>query len=858
MEKKDAAVEWYEQLLAWEQGKIAAPKAPEGLFRGDGPAATDRGNPLALLEMMAVADDGRDAPADKDVAGTDADLPSLSAGLDGLGGAETMGEDEPEETPEEAARREAEEQEELEKMGDSGWKQYRLKQPVKTTDEAKTEFAAAAQLAVLTVEDVVASGHIWKPETPEYQKFWAHDEWPHRTGPPTDKPYYGVQGVPASEEERTATREAPFLLNGDESVKKWISAEAPRDGPNTRPTAGGLAVCHIIVKRLDGTICMSTYDEDYHSQKVEPEEYRLFCDVAENGVPNAKRYLQGLHEGISSMRVGETAHFILVPEKAYGRKGRYPAVPGYSKESPRGTWIHVEVELLRVEPPEASATGTELVDANTFSLLQRPDGYDWQGMDHDTTNAFRNEKVCAWCRKPERMMHGKKRFKRCGRCKTTIYCSTQCGTEAWPHHKLVCAKPEDHVVLEAEAHYQKLLDDGAKQGLLTDGTPETDADAEEPKAETALATRRVETISAFVREKLGDAPARVCLIVAYRNQLPLQDRQPQLFKFVPYMVAYLGYARPRCDFTVVVATQTDDGRKFNRGRLMNAAFQDVVRSVPEGERPYDSVIFHDVDLLPSEELMPYYATPPKKGRPCHLGGAWKTKYRHPSFVGGVLAFVPEDYVACNGYANDNWGWGLDDEEIALRMVEAKLRVVKPPEGLGSFCDLDPINLYNIVHSEERGYYNEWWNMDMENGKCQPRVSGPIVWDLYGQWWRDRGLSDIGGHAELIARTHEFGGRVVRLLYALENDLERKEGTVALVSARTSLKGCLDAKLCGPVADAALAQTRALAAMGNLRTNQPRLMHANPELLTPEQRFALQGGRKPRAKSASRGQRRLAG
>ena len=129
---------------------------------------------------------------------------------------------------------------------------------------------------------------------------------------------------------------------------------------------------------------------------------------------------------------------------------------------------------------------------------------------------------------------------------------------------------------------------------------------------------------------------------------------------------------------------------------------------------------------------------------------------------------------------------------------------------------------------------------------------------YGQWWRDRGLSDIGGHAELIARTHEFGGRVVRLLYALENDLERKEGTVALVSARTSLKGCLDAKLCGPVADAALAQTRALAAMGNLRTNQPRLMHANPELLTPEQRFALQGGRKPRAKSASRGQRRLAG
>ena len=211
----------YEQLLAWEQGKIAAPKAPEGLFRGDGPAATDRGNPLALLEMMAVADDGRDAPADEDVAGTDADLPSLSAGLDGLGGAETMGEDEPEETPEEAARREAEEQEELEKMGDSGWKQYRLKQPVKTTDEAKTEFAAAAQLAVLTVEDVVASGHIWKPETPEYQKFWAHDEWPHRTGPPTDKPHVRRAGFSFD-----ASRRRRGLRRGC-SVERRVAA-APR------------------------------------------------------------------------------------------------------------------------------------------------------------------------------------------------------------------------------------------------------------------------------------------------------------------------------------------------------------------------------------------------------------------------------------------------------------------------------------------------------------------------------------------------------------------------------------------------------------------------------------------------------
>ena len=159
-----------------------------------------------------------------------------------------------------------------------------------------------------------------------------------------------------------------------------------------------------------------------------------------------------------------------------------------------------------------------------------------------------------------------------------------------------------------------------------------------------------------------------------------------------------------------------------------------------------------------------------------------------------------------------------------------------------------------MHSDERGYYHEWWNMDMENGKCQPQVSGPIHWELYSQWWATRGLSDIAGHSELVARTHEFGGRVIRLLYALENDLERKEGVVALVGARGLLKGALDAKMSGPVADAALAQTRSLAAMGNLDTGMVRLP-TNKKLLTSEQVYMLQGGRKPRERTASRADRR---
>ena len=646
-EKNDASVRWYEKLLLWEQGKLEAAPSPD---------FEEGGNPLALLEAMALAED-------QDV-----------------------------------------------------------------SDEAPRLDNAGA-------EALVASGEITKPESAAYQRVWDEDGRPLRSGPPTHQDYYG-NDAPASQEELSATREKPYLLNGDDSVQKWITTPSESE---KKPIAGSCVECHVIKRHLDGSICATTHDS-------EPLQLKLFCDEDRNGVPGADRYVQGLHEGLSSMRVGETAHFVVAPEKAYGLKGLYPTVPGATTRHPRGSWLWYEVELLAIEE---DASTTQITDPRSFFLLQRPDGYDWTGLTQQ------EDQACGFCGRPERALHQRK-FRKCGRCKVQIYCSADCAKRHWPTHKLTCSKPEDHLVLEAEAS-------------LTH----------------ALTVKRDDAVATYISTKLGHVPPKILVIVAYRNQLPLQDRQPQLFKLVPYMIAFLGSCRPRPDFKIVVATQTDDGRKFNRGRLMNAAFREM-----NGEE-YDSVIFHDVDLLPSEELMPYYATPPCEGRPCHLAGRWRSKYASEEFVGGAIAFRPADFVRINGYANDNWGWGLDDEELGLRMVECGLRVVKPSHG--SYCDLDPINLHNIVHSDERGYYAEWWNLDMENGKCKPKL-GAIDWSLYKTWFRARGLCDIAGNSELVARTHEFGGRVVRLLYALENDHERKEGTVALVSARMSMRACLD--LCG--------------------------------------------------------------
>ena len=69
---------------------------------------------------------------------------------------------------------------------------------------------------------------------------------------------------------------------------------------------------------------------------------------------------------------------------------------------------------------------------------------------------------------------------------------------------------------------------------------------------------------------------------------------------------------------------------------------------------------------------------------------------------------------------------------------------------------------------------------------------------------------------------------------------------ALVDVHTGL----DAKLTGPVAERALAQTQQLAALGNLDARKPRTMDLHR--LAPEQRLALQDSAPPRPR------RRLAG
>jgi hypothetical protein len=160
------------------------------------------------------------------------------------------------------------------------------------------------------------------------------------------------------------------------------------------------------------------------------------------------------------------------------------------------------------------------------------------------------------------------------------------------------------------------------------------------------------------RERAGAGATWIAIVVPYRPQRE-QDRAAQLHAFLRHMAAFvaagggdpLALPSPTSGadrtaqgvrFIVIVVQQSEDGRKFNRGQLLNTGYREAQRVAGRGGLA--SVILHDVDLLPPAGLRPWYAAAPRRHEPVHLAGSGWAKYEMPGydFFGGVTAFHPAD------------------------------------------------------------------------------------------------------------------------------------------------------------------------------------------------------------------------
>ena len=150
--------------------------------------------------------------------------------------------------------------------------------------------------------------------------------------------------------------------------------------------------------------------------------------------------------------------------------------------------------------------------------------------------------------------------------------------------------------------------------------------------------------------------------------VPYRDRPQQLKRFIKHMGEYL----TDLDYQIFIIEQSDD-KPFNRGKLLNVGYKFAC------DNGCDYFVFHDVDMLPEDVDYSY------TDKPLHLATHLQEHDYETTFFdyfGGVTMFNKEDFELINGFSNEYWGWGFEDDDLLIRCLDSNLELDKQQIGVG--------------------------------------------------------------------------------------------------------------------------------------------------------------------------------
>jgi hypothetical protein len=211
----------------------------------------------------------------------------------------------------------------------------------------------------------------------------------------------------------------------------------------------------------------------------------------------------------------------------------------------------------------------------------------------------------------------------------------------------------------------------------------------------------------------------VGIIVPFRDLHEEQKRSQHLHRFIPDMSQFLMQSNK--PFRIYIIEQSDDGRKFNRGKLLNIGF-DLAKN--DGCKVF---VFHDVDLIPCPLLLPFYTDNPPAQGPVHIARVWDRYNENKMYFGGIVAFSADQYSCINGYPNTFWGWGGEDDEMMKRIQLQKLTPTSPSSG--TIQDLEEMTLQSKLQFLRK---NSVW-------KCMNKFE---LLKEHSSTWDSNGLKDL--------------------------------------------------------------------------------------------------------------------
>ncbi|XP_012711762.2 beta-1,4-galactosyltransferase 1 [Fundulus heteroclitus] len=183
--------------------------------------------------------------------------------------------------------------------------------------------------------------------------------------------------------------------------------------------------------------------------------------------------------------------------------------------------------------------------------------------------------------------------------------------------------------------------------------------------------------------------------------IPFRKRDEHLKFWLYYLHPIL--QRQQLDYGVYVINQDGD-EIFNRAKLLNVGYMEALK-----EYDYNCFVFSDVDLIPMDDRNTYRCF----SQPRHLSVSMdKFGFRLPynQYFGGVSSMSKEQYLKINGFPNNYWGWGGEDDDIYNRLASKGMSISRPSGDVGK-CrmirhnrdkqnDPNPQRFDRIAHTRE--------------------------------------------------------------------------------------------------------------------------------------------------------------
>ena len=139
--------------------------------------------------------------------------------------------------------------------------------------------------------------------------------------------------------------------------------------------------------------------------------------------------------------------------------------------------------------------------------------------------------------------------------------------------------------------------------------------------------------------------------------VPIRDREKELSVFIKNIDRI--FKMKNIEYKLYLIEQTHENKLFNRGKLLNIGFLEANKN-----NFSNYYLMSDVDIYPKTKDI-FNIECKKEYR--HLYGNTKT-------AGGVFTIDSNLFKKINGFSNNYWGWGSEDNDLSDRLKLSKIPI----------------------------------------------------------------------------------------------------------------------------------------------------------------------------------------